>query len=161
MHMSSVTPNDDAKVLRVLEQYKSLVSDVGNVGTRYATANGFYLSVLTALLGVLAYVGTGKVIDQTTYPMVLLVAVFAIAICWIWHKTIQFYRKLFRAKFSVLKVLEKHLPVQVYESEDQQVYTDGTKPLTEHEASVPMVLGVFYAVIGVIAVIMFFVELAT
>ena len=59
---------------RLLDQWKSLVSDVGNIGTRYATANGFYLSVITALLALLAYVGTGKVFEAATYPVIVLVA---------------------------------------------------------------------------------------
>jgi hypothetical protein len=63
--MSNGSPEDTRRLL-VLEQYKSLVDDVGNIGTRYATANGFYLSVVTALLGVLAYTGTGKPLAAST-----------------------------------------------------------------------------------------------
>lgn len=137
---------------RILEQYKSLVSDVGNVGTRYATANGFYLSVLTALLGVLAYVGTGKPFDQASYPLILMVALFAIAICWIWRKTIKFYGALFGAKFTVLKMLEVHLPVHVYSEEKAILDKNRTKNLTKHEAWVPIALGVFYGVIAAIAI---------
>jgi hypothetical protein len=33
---------------------KRQTADLGNIGARYTTANGFYLSVITALLGVLA-----------------------------------------------------------------------------------------------------------
>ena len=140
----------------ILEQYKSLVDDVGNIGTRYATANGFYLSVLTALLGVLAYVGTGKDLDRTTYPMVALVAVFAIAICWIWSKTIEFYGKLFKGKFTVLKELGGQLAVNVYQREDDEVYGKGAKPLTEHEARVPLLLGGFFVIVAVLAVVLSF-----
>lgn len=144
-----------------LEQYKSLVSDVGNIGTRYATANGFYLSVLTALLGVLAYVGTGASIDKTSYPVIALVALFAVVICWIWRKTIAFYGILFRAKFTVLKELEKQLAVPVYARESDEVYTKGkAKPLTEHEASVPLFLGVFFGVIGALAIVLFILSFA-
>jgi hypothetical protein len=150
----------DDKTL-VLEQYKSLVQDVGNIGTRYATANGFYLSVLTALLGVLAYVGTGKDVDRTTYPTVLLVAVFAIAVCWIWRKTIQFYGKLFKGKFAVLKELGGQLALNVYQREDQLVYVEGkAKPLTEHEAWVPLLLGCFFGAVAVLAVVLFVIQVS-
>jgi|KBSMisStaDraftv2_1062788.scaffolds.fasta_scaffold1966301_2 hypothetical protein len=32
-----------------LEQYKAYLADLGNVGSRYTTANGFYLPVISAL----------------------------------------------------------------------------------------------------------------
>ena len=148
--MAKAPPTVD-ELGRILEQYKSLVSDVGNVGTRYATANGFYLSVLTAVLGVLAYVGTGKPFDQTSYPLILMVALFAIAVCWIWNRTIAFYGSLFRAKFTVLKMLEQHLPVKVYTEEKAILDQAGTKALSRNEAWVPIALGVFYGVIAAIA----------
>jgi hypothetical protein len=148
--------DDRERKTRVLEQYKSLVSDVGNIGTRYATANGFYLSVITALLGVLAYVGAGKPIEQTTYPVIVLVAVFAIVVCWIWRQTIEFYGKLFGGKFAVLKVLEQELPVQVYALEHKEVYGRGeAEPLTRHEAKVPKFLGWFFGIIAAVAVVLF------
>jgi hypothetical protein len=142
--------------MMVLEQYKSLVGDVGNVGTRYATANGFYLSVVSALLGVLAYTGTGKPFDEINYPMIALVAVFAVAICWIWRKTIEFYGKLFGGKFAVLKELEKELPFAVYQREHDEVYVKReAEHLTSHEAKVPKFLGWFFGAIAVFAVILF------
>lgn len=150
---------DPAKQL-VLEQYKSLVGDVGNIGVRYATANGFYLSVITALMGVLAYVGAGKPIDETTYPVVVLVAVFARVICWIWGETISFYGRLFYGKFTILKKLETDLGVttKVYTEEAELVYRDQAgktlQPLTMLEARVPMYLGWFFVVIAIVAAIL-------
>jgi hypothetical protein len=150
----------EARKTLVLEQYKSLVADVGNIGTRYATANGFYLSVLTALLGVLAYVGAGRAIDEVTYPVVLLVAVFGSVVCWIWRKTIEFYGKLFGGKFDVLKKLELELPVWVYHEEYQAVYVERkAEPLTEHEAKVPKYLGWFFLGIAALSLILFIVKM--
>ena len=150
----------DARKALILEQYKSLVGDVGNIGTRYATANGFYLSVLTALLGVLAYVGAGKPIEETNYPIVILVAVFARIICWIWGQTIAFYGRLFGAKFAMLKLLEAELPLQIYEGESKLVYFDkaGSRlpALTEHEARVPQYLGWFFVAIAAASLILLY-----
>jgi len=44
----------------MLELYKAYIGDLGNIGGRYATANGFYLSVVTALIAVLALGETDK-----------------------------------------------------------------------------------------------------
>jgi hypothetical protein len=150
---------DDNRQL-ILEQYKSLVGDVGNIGVRYATANGFYLSVLTALMGVLAYVGAGKPLEDVNYPVVVLVAIFARVICGIWRETIEFYDRLFRAKFDILKKLEVELgtTTKVYTEETELVYKDKDgKPLpglTRREARVPRYLGWFFVVIAVVAAIL-------
>ncbi|HEY2338722.1 MAG TPA: hypothetical protein VGI18_15295 [Burkholderiales bacterium] len=142
----------DPRTALVLEQYKSLVGDVGSIGTRYATANGFYLSVITALIGVLAYAGAGKAFDEVSYLILVLVAVFAVAICWIWRKTIVFYGHLFAGKFEVLKALEKELPVQVYALEHKAVYLErAAVPLTVNEAKVPLFMGWFFAFVAVLS----------
>jgi hypothetical protein len=154
--MNGQSPSEPPRKTLLIEQFKSLVSDVGNIGTRYATANGFYLSILTALTGLLAYVGTGKPLERTTYPVILLVTVFAVAICWIWRKTISFYGKLFASKFAVLNELERELPVQVYAREADELYTKrGAERLTDHEAKVPFFLGAFFCVVGIVAVVLF------
>lgn len=157
----------DPKRQIVLEQYKSLVEDVGNIGQRYATSNGFYLSVLTALLGVLAYVGSGQSLEKINLLIIVLVAVFATVICWIWRETIAFYGRLFSAKFCLLKRLEAELEVPVYAEEAKLVYRErdpsdpckakeGGKsfpPLTAHEAKVPKYLGWFFLAIAAVALI--------
>jgi hypothetical protein len=158
--MESENKPDDIRKMQVLEQYKSLVGDVGNVGTRYATANGFYLSVLTALLGVVAYAGAAKPFEDISLPVIFLVAVFAIAICWIWAETIRFYGKLFGGKFAILKELETELAVRVYQREDKEVYvTRGATPLTKNEVKVPIFLGCFFLVIAVVSAIIFVLSL--
>jgi hypothetical protein len=152
----------------VLEQYKSLVGDVGNIGVRYATANGFYLSVLTALLGVIAYVGAGKPIGDMSYLVMFLVAAFGTVICWIWRETVSFFARLFYAKFELLKKLETELgvAVKVYTEEDELVYwevkTDSIdkkiklrRPgLIAREKMVPVCLGVLFLFIGAVALLL-------
>src|SRR5436190_19870742 len=70
----------------LLEQYKALIGDVGNIGTRYATANGFYLSIVSALLGVVAFTESGKPLAQVDLVLVLTVAAFAVVVCHVWMK---------------------------------------------------------------------------
>jgi hypothetical protein len=125
-----------------------------DVGVRYATANGFYLSVLTALIGLLAYAGAGKPLEPATCPAIALVCVFAIAICRIWGKTIEFYGKLFGGKFAVLKLLEERLPVRVYALEERELYaTRKAEHLTRHEAWVPLFLGWFFGLVAAAALV--------
>src|SRR5258708_9596446 len=86
----------------LLEQYKALIGDVGNIGTRYATANGFYLSIVSALLGVVAFTESGKPLAQVDLVLVLTVAAFAVVVWHVWVKTLAFYRGLFALKLQLL-----------------------------------------------------------
>ena len=89
----------------ILEQYKALIGDVGDVGTRYATANGFYLAVITGLIG-LAFAGADRPTALSAFA-VALVSLFGWIICWIWRETIRFYGKLFSSKFFVLRLSKR------------------------------------------------------
>src|SRR5207247_9473368 len=88
--------------LTLLEQYKALIGDVGNIGARYATANGFYLSIVLALLGVVAFTESGKPLAQVDLVLVLTVAAFAVVVCHVWMKTLAFYRGLSRVQLQLL-----------------------------------------------------------
>jgi hypothetical protein len=150
---------DPAERTTVLEQYKALIGDVGNIGTRYATANGFYLAVVTGLIGVLAFTGAEKSLSTLSAFAIFLVSAFASGICWIWRETIRFYGKLFKGKFHVLRELEASLPVKVYQLENDKVYGKeeegglGAKPLTLNEERVPCVLMWFFGVVALLALL--------
>lgn len=148
----------------ILEQYKALIGDVGNVGTRYATANGFYLAVITGLIGLLAFAGADKSPTALSAFAVALVSLFGWIICWIWRETIRFYGKLFSSKFFVLRLLEASLPVKVYELEGKKLYGKeipgdreagglAATPLTENEQLVPSALMWFFGIVGIVALI--------
>ena len=62
------------------------ISSPRYAGTRYATANGFYLSIVSALVGVLAFTESGKPLAQVDLVLVLTVSAFAIVICTIGAK---------------------------------------------------------------------------
>ena len=89
-----------------LEQYKAYLGDLGNVGSRYATANGFYLSSITALLAVLALVKAGEALADFRPVLGVTVPVFGILLCVVWSGTLKFYNLLFLTKFTVLRELE-------------------------------------------------------
>jgi len=90
------------------------------------------MSVISALLGVLALTESTKGFSQFQKPIPLVVCMFAIALCIVWTGTIRFYQVLFEAKLRVLKELEEHLPffvfcqrVQFHETErGTYAYTD-------------------------------------
>ncbi len=138
----------------LLEQYKALIGDVGNIGTRYATANGFYLSIVSALLGVLAFTESGKPFAQVDLVLVLMVSAFAIVICTIWAKTLEFYRGLFGVKLQILGEMEKGLAFPAYAKEYQMMQERGVRPLIDNEKWVPRILGVFFGALAVAAILL-------
>jgi hypothetical protein len=117
--------NDGKMADRYLDQYKAYLADLGNVGSRYATVSGFYMSVISALLGVLALTESSKVFGQMQTPTVVIVCGFAIVLCALWSSTIRFYRLLFKAKFAVLKQMEEHLPHHCFTEEETIMSEEG------------------------------------
>src|SRR5437660_12169994 len=89
-----------------LEQYKAYIGDLGNIGARYATVQGFYVSVITALISVLALTESNKIFSQLPTNTLVVVCLFAVALCMVWAVTIRFYRKLFVANLRVLNALD-------------------------------------------------------
>src|SRR5256885_11228555 len=119
----------------LLEQYKALIGDVGNIGTRYATANGFYLSIVSALLGVVAFTESGKPLAQVDLVLVLTVAAFAIVVCHVWMKTLAFYRGLFGVKLQLLGEMEKELAFPAFSREHELMKERGVRPRSEEHTS--------------------------
>ena len=131
-----------------IEQYKAYLQDLGNVGRRYTTSNGFYLSVITALLGLLSLMRPGEDLAELQDILRLTVPLFAIALCFVWHKTLRFYRNLFTAKFKVLKEMEDQ--GQLFPAYDHEYNLfPGKRWLIKYEARVPLFLTLPFLVIFV------------
>jgi len=138
----------DAPPPSLLEQYKAYLQDLGNIGTRYNTANGFYLSVITALLGILALTKAGEVFVASQRLLGLAIPTFAILVCWAWWRSVGYYGNLFRAKFSVLREMEKQgefFPVFHREKE----LLDQSKPgnALKNDRLIPVILALPFIVV--------------
>ena len=82
----------------LLDQYQAYLGDLGNFGMRYTTANGFYLSVITALLGILALAKPGQNLSGLSSVLLVVLPFFACLVCGVWFRTILFYREQFKIK---------------------------------------------------------------
>ena len=139
---STQTPTPPAP--QFLEQYKTYISDLGNIGTRYATSNGFHLSVVTALLGILALTKPNEAFEGSKVYLGLVVSVFAVLVCMVWSKSVASYRKTFAIKFAVLRQMEQegHL-FPIYTLEDQK---RGKLSVLESDRYIPLLLSVPFLV---------------
>lgn len=67
----------------MIDLYKAYLVDIESIGARYSTANTFYMTVVSALLGVLAFADGSKPLAEVRVELVVVIAVLAIVICWI------------------------------------------------------------------------------
>jgi len=156
---AGLNPVPDDKTHDVcLEQYKAYLGDLGNIGTRYATVQGFYVSVIAALISVLALSESNKILSQLQTSTLVVVCLFAVVLCIVWAVTIRFYHRLFGAKFAVLKALETNLAYNCFDQEykvlrrfDEESKKLRYKPfLTSIEESIPIVFSLFFVALAVI-----------
>ena len=130
-----MTPRDKD----VLEIYKMLVEMADRVSQRRQSANSFYLTVNTAIIGGAAYLSKSTFGHLGTWA----VSAAGIAICVLWIRAVVSYKSLNAAKFEVITALEDRLPVTPYKDEWAILDVDGDgkrhKPFHKTEVLVPMV----------------------
>jgi len=138
--MSALPESPDPGPASILDQYKAYLQDLGNIGTRNTTSNGFYLSVLTALLGLLALVKPSEGLSDMRGALRVVVPFFALLLCWAWHQTMRFYAALFKVKFEVLRELEVQGGLYPIFERERQLWRSGTW-LYRYEHWIPVLLG--------------------
>jgi hypothetical protein len=143
----------------LLEQYKLCVSMADNNSSRRAAANNFFLSLNTLLItviGILSRLGTNF---TPFYLWWIALTSFAGALfCWIWRVNIGCYRALSEAKFKVIDMIERKLPVTAFETEWNYLNPTNKESkypqLTRVESWVPLILAAVYLALMLIAFIL-------
>jgi hypothetical protein len=107
----------------LLEQYKLYVEMADRISQRRTTANSYFLTVNSAILGFIGYL-TSK--DSTEYLWLLAVAGGTLS--YLWYAIIVSYRNLNSAKWLVVHEIEKLLPISPYDAEWAAVER-GTNPV--------------------------------
>ena len=116
----------DSADAQVVDLYKLAVEMADRVSARRAAANTYFVSVHSAIVAALAFLGS----RVPPPPTGLLVAVCGVGVlaAGVWFVLLRSYRELNRVKFSVIIELEKRLPARVYNDEwalIQQTRTGG------------------------------------
>ena len=99
--------NLDHRQTQCLEIYKLYVEMADRISSRRQSANSFFLTLSTAIVGLVGFLGIGSWI----------ISVAGIFISYIWYRLIRSYRGLNTGKFSVIHEMEKDLPLSVYAAE--------------------------------------------
>ena len=136
----------------VLEQYKLYVEMADRISARRSTANTFFLTLNTLLVGALSVCA-----EKFSSLSVIVLCISAIVLCYVWKSLINSYRQLNTAKFTVIGEFEKKLPSSPYWSAEWSALGEGKDPkkykqLTSVEKWVPIVFICLYLLLCVLIV---------
>jgi len=128
----------------VLEQYKLYVEMADRISARRSTANTFFLTLNTLIVGALSACA-----ETFSRLSVIVICIAAIVLCYVWKRLINSYRQLNTAKYAVIGEFEKRLPSSPYWSAEWNALGEGKDPkkynqLTAVEKFVPIVFMCLY-----------------
>jgi hypothetical protein len=132
------------------DQYKAYMGDLSSIGSRYSAAQGFYMSVVSALIAFAAFAAKDSPFNKYVAATTAAVLVFVALVCLAWRGTLFFYRNLFAAKFVILKKIEQQGLYPMYQEEWTELQKRKATGLVMSEEKIPLIVG-FAAVIGAIA----------
>ena len=128
---------------QVIEQYKAKLTDLGNLGTRQTAMTTYYVSILSALLGVFAF--KDRALAEIDPAIVLAIAVPGVLVSLLWYSGVAFFRNLFRAKLQVMEEMEKVLPFQTFSAEFAKMKASGRASWLWWERFAPLIFAALFA----------------
>lgn len=144
--MSPPGSGTDTDKAQTVEIYKMLVEMADRVSQRRQTANSFYLSINTAIIGSSAYLSA----FHPGWLGVCLMALAGFCVSLLWIRNIQSYKELNEGKFHVIVELEKKLPVMAFKDEWDFLHHGSRarryKPFHSVEILVPWIFVVVHSV---------------
>lgn len=129
---------------QVMRQYEILVESAVQVTNWRQSANNFYISVNAALVVLSTY------LNNYSPATGIVIGIIGLATTALWHETIQYYRSLNKAKFSVIAELEKQLPVPIFQLEDERFVKEDRKKATWIESKISILFGIAYVLIIIV-----------
>lgn len=143
-----------------LEIYKMYVEMADKISSRRQTANSFFLTINTTIVGLLGYVQLGKDQTENTEAFYWLIGLAGMVLCFLWYRLVRSYKDINSGKFKVIHEIEKRLPLAPYDAEweilgrgkDPKLYL----PFTHIEVGVPWVFFTLHFFILVRAILSIF-----
>lgn len=140
----------------LLEMYKLHVEMADRVSQRREGSNRLFVTLLSAIMVLVAAVmrfGHGTMPTNLAVPVVAATG-FLLALAW--YFTIRSYRQLNTGKFEVIHEMEERLPFSFYKRE-WEVLEEGKNrgkywKLTVVETLGPMIFAILFVVIGILSV---------
>lgn len=109
-------PANDYQRDQILEQYKLYVEMADRIANRRHTTNSFFLTINTALIGIVGFVHNASVNSGDggfNWPITLA----GIALNLLWFEIIKSYKNIAGIKWDLIAVIERRLSVRPYAAE--------------------------------------------
>ncbi len=140
----------------VLELYRIYVEMADRVSARRITTNSFFLSINTAMIGLVGYISVSYK-TALSVDIRLPIAIAGVVICYLWRRIVRSYRDLNSAKFKVIHAIELGLPIRPYDSEWEAVGRGRDPkrylPFTHVEITVPWVFVALHVTVMLFALL--------
>ena len=92
------------------------VETTNAISDRPQAANSFFLSINTAIVGLVGYVQSNSS-TKTFLLFYLLVSIAGMLISYTWYRLILSYKQINSGKFRVIHLIEEKLPLSPYDTE--------------------------------------------
>lgn len=133
-----------------LEIYKLYVQMADNISARRQSANSFFLTVNTAIIGIVGYVAGNS--DDWNW----IISLAGMILCYAWYRLIRSYSDINSGKFKVIHEMEKQLPLSPYDAEWEVLGRGKVAnlylPFTQIEISVPRIFGALHGIMLVMSI---------
>ena len=134
-----------------LAMYHAFIESAERISDRRHSANTFFLTVNTTLLGITGY------LQNVGANLLWLVAFAGMVLSYTWWRLIKSYRSLNTAKFKVIHDIEQQLPFAPYDAEWEQLERGQAakvhSPFSKVEAWVPIVFMILHGVAFLVIVV--------
>jgi hypothetical protein len=150
----SATASADFVPNQLIEQYKAYVTDLGSLGAQIAPTQTFYLTIVSALIAVLAFKEPLRPMREYFAPASIVIFIFILLVCITWFFTALQFQNLLAAKFEVLRAMEqKYLGLYPMFCEQTQHYeANRAYGVIRHQSILIVVIGLgalFIATAGI------------
>jgi hypothetical protein len=131
-----------------IEQYKGKLGDLASLGSRQMSMTAYYVSIISALFGVLAF--KEKSLYDVDLAVLAMLCFAGILVCVLWYFSLSYFRGIFRVKFQVLEEIEMTLPHRTFRREKELINTSRLGTWTWIERLLPLVFVLLF--LSVVAV---------
>ena len=140
----------------ILEQWRVTVETAVSVSTRRQTINNLFITLLTILISGVLF-SEALYDSNKTFQLIvsIIVSILGIAICYEWIAQIKNYRDLNDTKYSIIRKIERLLPITVFSSEYTEYYNKNNedKSFSKRERNVPFYFIGAFVLIALVALI--------
>lgn len=103
-----------------LEIYKIYSESADKISERRQSTNSFFLSINTAIIGLISYLQSTSAITSFT-PAYILTTTTGVVTCITWHRAILSYKRINTEKFKIIHKMEESLPIAPYQAEWERI----------------------------------------